>query len=200
MEEPPPLWPPPTGLTPLAGFPPPLTWWQRVGWLGRSAFTLTKRTCFVFKWFEMIKKLLFGFPEASKVHLSFADLRHRLEKLKCRKLSKEERSIFLDKTKIFVNELVSAEPECQSYSFWLAWILVLLCLDRGIFLVTGAARRSRTENIQSAERVWCFASIEGEKNFNWQKFYADLEFAVRFNAGCLQGAVESCHGHFDCWT
>ena len=25
--------------------PPPLAWWQRDGWLGRSAFTLIKRTC-----------------------------------------------------------------------------------------------------------------------------------------------------------
>ncbi len=34
------------GLSPLAGWPPPPAWWQRDGWLGRSAFTLTKRTCF----------------------------------------------------------------------------------------------------------------------------------------------------------
>ncbi len=61
-----PLADPPTGLTPpklsatkqhslmesclchhCHGGPlPPPAWWQRDGWLGRSAFTLTKRTCF----------------------------------------------------------------------------------------------------------------------------------------------------------
>ncbi len=39
---------PPAGLPPTGLNPPP--WWQRDGWLGRSAFTLTKRTCFSAQW------------------------------------------------------------------------------------------------------------------------------------------------------
>ena len=35
---------------PLAGYPPP-----RDGWLGRSAFALTKRTCFVFSFFRNVR-------------------------------------------------------------------------------------------------------------------------------------------------
>ena len=36
----------------------------------------------------------------------FADLRHKLEKQKCRKLSKEEKATFFKKTELFISDMV----------------------------------------------------------------------------------------------
>ncbi len=59
---------PPGWLTPWLADPPCLAW-ERDGWLGRSAFTLTKRTCFFFR------KIIFWFAAGSSMPLP-ASVRH----------------------------------------------------------------------------------------------------------------------------
>ncbi|XP_013411323.1 uncharacterized protein LOC106174338 [Lingula anatina] len=67
--------------------------------------------------------------------LTFADLRHQMEKLKCRKLCKEEKKLFLDMAQAFITEMDCDEKEIKSLE------------------TSHSPHSSRSENVEGETRI-----------------------------------------------